>query len=146
MRILLVYPEFPDTFWSFKHALKFVRKKASSPPLGLLTVAAMLPPSWHVKLVDLDVTSLTDDDILWSDRVFLGGMIVHAASAREVAARCRSLGRTVIAGGPLFADGPKEFPEIDHEDLFGDGNMPCLVPAERRTTAFPETARRGRRR
>ena len=49
--ILMIYPEFPDTFWSFKHALKFVRKKASSPPLGLLTVAAMLPPAWKKRLV-----------------------------------------------------------------------------------------------
>ena len=56
MKILLVYPEFPDTFWSFKHALKFIRKKAGSPPLGLLTVAAMLPAEWEKRLVDLNVT------------------------------------------------------------------------------------------
>lgn len=55
MNILLLYPEFPDTFWSFKHALKFVRKKASLPPLGLLTVASMLPPAWQRRLVDLNV-------------------------------------------------------------------------------------------
>jgi hypothetical protein len=63
MKILLVYPEFPDTFWSFKHALKFVRKKAGAPPLGLLIVAAMLPSEWEKQLVDLNVTSLTQKDL-----------------------------------------------------------------------------------
>ena len=67
MKILLVYPEYPDTFWSFKHALKFVSKKAAFPPLGLLTVAAMLPEDWDKKLVDMNVTRLTDADIRWAD-------------------------------------------------------------------------------
>jgi hypothetical protein len=59
MNVLLLYPEFPDTFWSFKHALKFIRKKASLPPLGLLTVAALLPRTWEKRLVDLNVRKLT---------------------------------------------------------------------------------------
>ena len=58
MKILMVYPEFPDTFWSFKHALKFVSKKSGSPPLGLITVAAMLPKEWDLRLVDMDVRRL----------------------------------------------------------------------------------------
>ena len=82
MKILLVYPEFPDTFWSFKHALKFIRKKAGAPPLGLLTVAAMLPPDWEKRLVDLNVTSLTDEDLAWADYVFVSAMIVQRESAR----------------------------------------------------------------
>ncbi len=71
MNILLVYPEFPDTFWSFKHALKFIRRKAGSPPLGLLTVAAMLPRDWKKRLVDLNVCRLTDEDLAWADTVFI---------------------------------------------------------------------------
>ncbi|MFH1008451.1 MAG: B12-binding domain-containing radical SAM protein, partial [Candidatus Latescibacterota bacterium] len=67
MNILLLYPEFPDTFWSFKHALKFVRKKAASPPLGLLTVAAMLPSEWGKRLVDVNVVRLTEKDLAWAD-------------------------------------------------------------------------------
>ena len=63
MKILLVYPQYPDTFWSFKHALKFVSKKAAFPPLGLLTVAAMLPDAWEKKLIDMNVRALSDDDI-----------------------------------------------------------------------------------
>ena len=67
MNVLLVYPEFPDTFWSFKHALKFVRKRASLPPLGLLTVAAMLPADWAMRLVDMNVRSLRAKDLAWAD-------------------------------------------------------------------------------
>ena len=77
MNILLVYPKFPDTFWSFKHALKFIRKKASDPPLGLLTVAAMLPAEWEKRLVDLNVRDLTQKDLAWADYVFIGAMVVQ---------------------------------------------------------------------
>ena len=78
MNILLVYPMYPDTFWSFKHALKFVSKKASFPPLGLITVAAMLPCEWNKKLVDMNATSLEDEDILWADYVYIiGGLTLY---------------------------------------------------------------------
>ena len=74
MKILLVYPEYPDTFWSFKYALKFISRKATFPPLGLLTVAAMLPKEWEKKLVDMTVTKLSDSDIEWADYVFVSAM------------------------------------------------------------------------
>ncbi len=77
MKVLLLYPEFPDTFWSFKHALQFIRKKASMPPLGLLTVAAMLPPAWELRLVDLNVDKLTDEDLAWADCAFVSAMVVQ---------------------------------------------------------------------
>ena len=92
LKILLVYPEFPDTFWSFKHALKFVKKKAGAPPLGLLTVAAMLPAAWDKRLVDLNVTNLTDEDLQWADYVFLSAMIVQRESAQAVIQRCNLAG------------------------------------------------------
>ena len=114
MKILLVYPQGPDTFWSFKHVLKLVTKKAAFPPLGLLTVAAMLPREWEFRLVDLNVRSLADEDLAWADYVFLSGMIVHKASAHEVAARCAAAGKTLVAGGPLFTTGHAGFPEIRH--------------------------------
>jgi radical SAM superfamily enzyme YgiQ (UPF0313 family) len=114
MRILFVYPEFPDTFWSFKHALKFVRKKSASPPLGLLTVAAMLPPEWEKRLVDLNVTDLTLDDLAWADYVFVSAMIVQRDSARALIARCKEAGVKVVAGGPLFTMEYDHFPEVDH--------------------------------
>ncbi len=84
MKILFVYPEFPDTFWSFKHALKFIHKKASSPPLGLLTVASLLPQRWEKRLVDMNVEKLKQKDLDWADFVFLSAMTVQRKSAREV--------------------------------------------------------------
>jgi len=114
MKLLLVSPRTPDTFWSFKHVLKFVAKKAAFPPLGLLTVAAMLPRAWHLKVVDLNVEQLEDADIRDADFVLLSAMIVHRASVREIARRCAALGRKVLAGGPLFTTGHEDFPEIPH--------------------------------
>lgn len=114
MRVLLVYPRYPDTFWSFNHALKFVAKKASFPPLGLLTVAAMLPKEWGKKLVDMNVEPLTDKDLRWADCVFISAMMVQKDSAREVIARARGLGVKVVAGGPLFTTSYREFTGVDH--------------------------------
>lgn len=94
--------------------LKFVSKKAAFPPLGLLTVAAMLPPSWSLRLIDVNVSVLTDQQIRQADYVFISGMIVHKQSAQEIARRCAELGKTVVAGGPLFTTGYKDFPEIPH--------------------------------
>jgi len=114
LKILLVYPEFPDTFWSFKHALKFVQKKAGAPPMGLLTVAAMLPPAWEKRLVDLNVTDITDKDLDWADYVFVSAMIVQRESARAVIQRCKTAGVKVVAGGPLFTMESERFPEVDY--------------------------------
>jgi radical SAM superfamily enzyme YgiQ (UPF0313 family) len=114
MNVLLLYPEFPTTFWSFKHALKFVRKRASLPPLGLLTVAAMLPREWRVRLVDLNVGKLGKRDLAWADLVFVSAMIAQRGSAQELIARCRAAGKTIVAGGPLFTSSHAEFPGVDH--------------------------------
>ncbi|MEY4385930.1 MAG: hypothetical protein RLY20_1213 [Verrucomicrobiota bacterium] len=114
MNALLLYPEFPDTFWSFKHALKFIWKKASLPPLGLLTVAAMLPRHWEKRLVDVNVRELRDRDLAWADVVCISGMIAQQSSAHELIARCRAAGKIIIAGGPLFTLGHEQFPEVDH--------------------------------
>ena len=114
MKILFIYPEFPDTFWSFKHALRFIHKKASSPPLGLLTVAAMLPPEWEKHLVDLNVTKLTDKDIEWADYVFISAMAVQRESAHQVISRCKGVDVKIVAGGPLFTQEYEEFGDVDH--------------------------------
>ena len=114
MKILLVYPQYPDTFWSFKHALKFVSKKAAFPPLGLLTVAAMLPEDWEKNLVDMNVDKLTNADIEWADYVFISAMAVQTKSVNDVISRCRSLGTKIVAGGPLFTTGYHKFEGVDH--------------------------------
>jgi radical SAM superfamily enzyme YgiQ (UPF0313 family) len=122
MKILLVYPQYPVTFWSFKHALKFVSKKSSFPPLGLLTVAAMLPAGWEKKVVDMNVSRLNDDDIRWADMVFISAMVVQKESVTEVIQRCRELGVKTIAGGPLFTMEPERYSAVD-----------CLVLGEAET-------------
>jgi radical SAM superfamily enzyme YgiQ (UPF0313 family) len=147
LRILLVYPEFPDTFWSFKHALKFVRKKAGAPPLGLLTVAAMLPSEWEKRLVDLNVTSLTQADLTWADYVFVSAMIVQRDSARALIARCKEAGVKVVAGGPLFTMEHERFPDVDHfvlneaeltlSPFLADLTNGCAQPIYT-TTEFPD--------
>jgi len=114
MNILMVYPMYPDTFWSFKHALKFVSKKASFPPLGLLTVAAMLPKEWNKKLIDMNADELEDDDILWADYVFISAMSVQSESANQIIERCRKLNAKIVAGGPLFTSIPEQYQAIDH--------------------------------
>src|SRR5512136_3415087 len=91
-KVLLIYPEHPDTFWSYKYALKFISKKASSPPLGLLTVAAMLPQNWEKRLIDMQVTPLKDKDLEWADYAFISAMSIQHKSARQVIAGFRALG------------------------------------------------------
>jgi len=114
MNALLIYPAFPDTFWSFKHALKFIHKKSAFPPLGLLTVAAMLPSDWPIRLIDTNVTKLTEKDLAWADTVFISAMAVQRDSARQIITRCKKAGLKVVAGGPLFTDEHPEFDAVDH--------------------------------
>jgi radical SAM superfamily enzyme YgiQ (UPF0313 family) len=114
MNALLLYPRFPDTFWSFKYALPFIRKRAASPPLGLLTVAAMLPESWNKRLVDTNISELLDSDLAWADIVLISAMVVQKQSACELISRCKQAGVRVVAGGPLFTGEPDLFPLVDH--------------------------------
>lgn len=114
MNILLVYPKYPDTFWSFKYALKFISKKAAFPPLGLLTVAAMLPAEWSKRLIDLNVRPMTEKDLQWADYVFISAMSVQRESVRAVIEQCKSFRKKIVAGGPLFTASHDEFEGIDH--------------------------------
>jgi radical SAM superfamily enzyme YgiQ (UPF0313 family) len=110
----MVYPQYPDTFWSFKYALRFIRKKAALPPLGLLTIGAMLPEKWPIKLIDLNVSKLTDEDLTWADMVFVSAMAIQRASAREIISRCKDSGIRVVAGGPLFTSEYEQYQDVDH--------------------------------
>ncbi len=114
MNILLINPQYPATFWSFKHALKFISKKASNVPLGLITVASLLPESWNKKLTDLNVSGLKDKDIKWADYVFISAMSIQLASVKQIIERCRQLNTRMVAGGPLFTEEYEQFAEIDH--------------------------------
>ena len=114
MNIFMVYPMYPNTFWSFKHALKFVSKKASFPPLGLLTVASILPNDWNKKLIDLNTHTLSDSDIRWADYVFISAMSIQSESAHEVIERCKHLKTKIVAGGPLFTSSSEQYDHVDY--------------------------------
>jgi radical SAM superfamily enzyme YgiQ (UPF0313 family) len=114
MKVLLVYPQNPDTFWSFKHVLRFVSKRSTFPPLGLLTIAAMLPRDWELRLADLNVSRLKESDLEWADYIMISAMIIHKPSVTEIVNRCVALRKPVIAGGPLFTTGHEEFAQVQH--------------------------------
>ncbi len=126
MKVLLVYPEFPDTFWSFKHALRFPGKRSAYPPLGLLTVSALLPPTWEKRLVDSNVQRLKDSDLQWADVIFFSGMIVQGSSMKEQIARAKRLGKRTVVGGPIASAHDHSISQADHivegeaEDVIGE--------------------------
>jgi radical SAM superfamily enzyme YgiQ (UPF0313 family) len=120
MKILLLYPKCPETFWSFNSTMKIIGKKAANPPLGLLTVAAMLPKGWKKKLVDLNVNKLKDSDIEWADMVMISAMIIQKGSVKELITRIKGFDKKIVAGGPLFTTGFEDFKEVDHLVL-GEG-------------------------
>ena len=114
VKALLVYPEFPDTFWSFRRAIKFERKRSAFPPLGLMTVSAMLPPHWQRQLVDLNVEPLTDAHLRWADVVFASAMLVQRASLAAVVARAKAAGKRVVVGGPYVTTSVEAVAGADH--------------------------------
>jgi radical SAM superfamily enzyme YgiQ (UPF0313 family) len=114
MNLLLVYPVFPETYWSFRHALLFEGKKAAFPPLGLLTVSAMLPEAWNRRLVDMNVESLTEADIEWADMVFVSAMIVQRESLEEVVRLAKKLGKKIAVGGPYVSTSAEHLPDADY--------------------------------
>lgn len=114
MNILLVYPKCPDSFWSFTHALKFISKKAAVPPLGLITVSAMLPSTWEKKMVDMNISMLNTDDVLWADYVFISAMYIQKESVNKVIAECKKWSTKIVAGGPLFTQEHANYTDVDH--------------------------------
>lgn len=114
MRVLLVYPEFPDTYWSFRHALRFEGKQAAFPPLGLLTVSSMLPRDWDRRLIDMNVEPLSPADLDWADIVMVSAMIVQNESLEKVVSLCREHGKKVVVGGPYVSTSSERLPDADH--------------------------------
>jgi radical SAM superfamily enzyme YgiQ (UPF0313 family) len=114
MNALLIYPEFPDTYWSFKHALKFLGKGAAQPPLGLMTVAALLPKAWKKRLVDANVERLRDRDLAWADVALISAMHIQRDSLAAIIERCRARGLRTVVGGPIASSlSPAEL-KADH--------------------------------
>ena len=128
MKVLLINPEFPDTYWSFRHALPFEHKRCAFPPLGLLTVSALLPKFWKRRLVDLNVRSLKSSDINWADIVFVTGMLVQKESVHDVVDRCKKLGKRVVLGGPYVTTTIEDLPPVDHIFLGeAESTMPQFI-------------------
>lgn len=123
MNILLLYPEYPVTYWGFQYALRFVHKKAAFPPLGLLTIAAMMPDGrYRKKLIDMNVQPLRERDLRWADLVMISAMVVQRQSVREVLARCKKLGVKTAAGGPLFTSESEDYADVDYL-ILGEGEV-----------------------
>ena len=125
-KALLVYPENPPSYWGANFALDMLGIKAAFPPLGLLTVAAMFPPEYDLRVVDMNVTPLEESDLEWADLVFTSTMIVQRESLRTVIGRCNRAGVPVVAGGPYPTSFHDEIQGVDHfvldevEETFGD--------------------------
>jgi radical SAM superfamily enzyme YgiQ (UPF0313 family) len=113
-RVLLVSPRIPTTYWSYKYALPFVKKKALLPPLGLLTVAALLPEEYELRLIDMNVRDLPREEVEWADMVFLSAMLVQQQSFDEAVALCRECGTPVVAGGPYPTSSFERIEGVDH--------------------------------
>ena len=114
MKVLFINPEFPDTYWSFRHALPFEGKRCAFPPLGLLTVSALLPAEWERRLTDLNIESLKTSDIDWADMVFITGMLVQKDSLKDVVKRSKARGKRVVVGGPYITTTIDDLPDADH--------------------------------
>src|SRR5512142_1171706 len=125
MNVLLIYPDWPDTYWSFRHALPFQGKRSAYPPLGLLTIAALLPAHWAKRLVDTNVRPLTDSDLQWADVALVSAMLVQKESLLAILARCRARGLRTVVGGPIASGfaGLEEY--ADHVVI---GEAEALIP------------------
>jgi radical SAM superfamily enzyme YgiQ (UPF0313 family) len=130
MRVLLVYPKFPTTYWGFQHSLPIIGKRATLPPLGLISVAALLPRAWEQRLIDMNVAALRNDDLRWADVVLSSGMLVQEQSMHKVLARSRELGRRTVIGGPACTTSPERFDDADCLFLGeAEGRVDALVAA-----------------
>lgn len=149
MKILLVEPRTPETFWSLRHAIRFIGKRAANPPLGLLTMAALLPDHWDYRLVDLNTHKLDDRDLAWADHVLVSAMVVHRDGVIDLARRCRAAGRPLIGGGPLFRDEADRALGVDHVVIGEAEELAATLAADLergevapcyRATGFPDIA------
>src|SRR5579872_5668520 len=124
---LMVWPRFPPSFWGFEGVLEMIPECAMTPPLGLITVAALCPASWNLRLIDHAFEEIRDEDLLWADLVMISAMHAQRADARAILARARSLGRRTFIGGPWASSDPEAvLADADHvlvgeaEEVFAD--------------------------
>lgn len=114
MNILLIQPKFPVTYWGGQYSIGLIGKRAFMPPLGLLTVAALCPRDWNMRLVDLNAEELPENDLDWADLVLMSGMAIQHSSMMEAIAKCKKHGVRVAVGGPHATSSPEKFDAVDH--------------------------------
>jgi radical SAM superfamily enzyme YgiQ (UPF0313 family) len=115
MRVLMVWPRFPASYWSLEDVTEIVPERSLMPPLGLITVAALCPKQWAIRLVDLAFEELNDEDLLWADLVVVSAMQVQRDDVRDTLQRASKLGRRTMVGGPYASSQPEELlPLADH--------------------------------
>ena len=114
MRVLLIEPKSPPSYWSHSYTMQHIGKKAAIEPLGLVTLAGMLPSEWDLDLADLNVGDLEDERMRSADAVFIGGMHIQAPSFHEQVMRAKAMGKKVVGGGPYVTTSPEECGELDH--------------------------------
>jgi len=120
IKTLMVWPKIPDSFWTFMGMMRLLREKVVIPPLGLITVAALCPKGWDIRLIDQGVEDLSDADILWADLVMVSGMRVQRRGLEEVLSRARSLGRRTIVGGPYASGDPEAMLKLADHVVVGE--------------------------
>jgi radical SAM superfamily enzyme YgiQ (UPF0313 family) len=135
MRALLIYPIFPPTFWSYEKILELVNRKVLLPPLGLITVAAILPQEWEFKLVDRNIRQVTEAEWEWADLVIISGMIVQKADLLDQVRAAKQRGKLVAVGGPYATSVPEEVRGAGVDFLIldeGEITLPMFVEAIQR--------------
>jgi radical SAM superfamily enzyme YgiQ (UPF0313 family) len=135
VRILLIYPVFPPTFWSYEKILELVNRKVLLPPLGLVTVAAILPQEWEFKLVDRNIRPVTEEEWAWADLVILSAMIVQKQDLLTQIREAKRRGKLVAVGGPYATSVPSEPQNAGTDFLIldeGEITLPMFVEALQR--------------
>src|SRR6202166_2859419 len=117
---LMVWPSFPDSFWSLGEVMQIVPERSLVPPLGLITVAALCPAHWNIRLVDLAFQVLRDEDILWADLVMVSAMAVQREGVRETLERASKLNRRTMIGGPYASSQPQALLSLADHVVVGE--------------------------
>jgi len=132
MQCLLIYPQFPKTFWSFESVLKLVGRKVTLPPLGLATVAALFPDSWEFKLVDCNIRPVSDEEWAWADIVFCSAMVVQKRGLFDQIAAAKQHAKLVAVGGPYATSVPEDMHQAGADFLVldeGEITVPLFLEA-----------------
>jgi len=137
IKVLMVWPSFPPSFWGFEGVLEMIPERAMTPPLGLITVAALCPATWQIRLIDHAFEELRDTDLQWADLVMVSAMHAQRADALATLARARSMGRRTFVGGPWASTDPEAVLQVADHVMVGEAEeaFPGIAAALENGTA-----------